>query len=108
MTTGHHRGQREARCTRSQRRSRRPGSDAGPEIEEVATPVREWMLQRAGAPRTATPCSSSPQGSAKRDSMPRAMVGERGRLISSDFSPAMLDAARRRGAERGVGNVDTA
>ena len=35
-----------------------------------------------------------------------AIVGEHGRLISSDFSPAMLDAARRRGAELGVANVD--
>jgi SAM-dependent methyltransferase len=34
------------------------------------------------------------------------LVGERGLLITSDFSPAMLDAARRRGAERGVGNVE--
>jgi hypothetical protein len=35
-----------------------------------------------------------------------AIVGERGRLITSDLSPAMLDAARRRGAELGVDNVD--
>ena len=35
-----------------------------------------------------------------------AIVGERGRLISTDFSPAMLDAARRRGAERGLDNVE--
>ena len=35
-----------------------------------------------------------------------AIAGERGRLISSDFSPAMLAAARRRGAERGLDNVE--
>jgi SAM-dependent methyltransferase len=35
-----------------------------------------------------------------------ARLGERGRLITSDFSPAMLAAARRRGAERGVANVE--
>lgn len=35
-----------------------------------------------------------------------AVVGERGRLISTDFSPAMVKAARRRGAERGLGNVE--
>jgi SAM-dependent methyltransferase len=35
-----------------------------------------------------------------------AILGESGRLITSDFSPAMLDAARRRGAELGVDNFD--
>ena len=35
-----------------------------------------------------------------------ALIGDRGRLISSDFSPAMVAAARRRGAERGLGNVE--
>ena len=35
-----------------------------------------------------------------------ALTGDGGRLICSDISPAMLDVARRRGAERGVLNVD--
>ena len=35
-----------------------------------------------------------------------ALVGETGRLITSDFSPAMLEAARRRGTELGIANVD--
>jgi ubiquinone/menaquinone biosynthesis C-methylase UbiE len=35
-----------------------------------------------------------------------ALIGERGRLISTELSPAMLDAARRRGAERGIHNVE--
>ena len=35
-----------------------------------------------------------------------AVVGESGRVITSDFSPAMLDAARRRGASLGLGNVE--
>ena len=34
------------------------------------------------------------------------LLGARGRLISSDLSPAMLDVARRRGRERGIDNVD--
>jgi SAM-dependent methyltransferase len=33
-------------------------------------------------------------------------VGPEGRLISSDFSPTMLDETRRRGAERGIENVE--
>jgi len=35
-----------------------------------------------------------------------AIVGETGRLISTDFSPAMLEAAQRRGAELGIENVE--
>ena len=35
-----------------------------------------------------------------------AAVGEQGRLITTDLSPAMVDAARRRGAELGVKNVE--
>ena len=34
------------------------------------------------------------------------VVGPDGRLVSTDFSPAMVDAARRRGAELGLENVD--
>ena len=35
-----------------------------------------------------------------------AIVGERGHLISTDFSPEMVEVARRRGAAHGLGNVD--
>ena len=34
------------------------------------------------------------------------MVGADGKLFSTDFSPAMVDAARRRGSELGLENVD--
>jgi ubiquinone/menaquinone biosynthesis C-methylase UbiE len=33
-------------------------------------------------------------------------VGSEGKLLSTDFSPAMVDAARRRGSELGLENVD--
>jgi SAM-dependent methyltransferase len=35
-----------------------------------------------------------------------AVLGEKGRLISTDFSPDMVEVARRRGAELGHRNVD--
>jgi len=35
-----------------------------------------------------------------------ARIAPRGRVISSDFSPAMVDAARRRGAELGIEGVE--
>lgn len=34
------------------------------------------------------------------------LVGESGRVLSTDLAPAMLDAARRVGARRGLSNVD--
>ena len=76
-----------------------------PEIEEVATPVRAWMLREL-RPRDGDTVLELAAGVGETGFDAGALVGERGLLISSDFSPAMLDAARRRGAERGVGNVE--
>ena len=75
------------------------------EVEEVATPVREWMLRELG-PREGDTVLELAAGVGETGFEAAAIVGETGRLITSDFSPAMLDAARRRGAELGVTNVD--
>jgi ubiquinone/menaquinone biosynthesis C-methylase UbiE len=75
------------------------------DIEAATTPVREWML------RELSPCAGDTvlelaAGVGDTGFDAAELVGGRGRLISSDFSPAMLAAARRRGAERGLGNVE--
>ena len=75
------------------------------DIEEVATPVREWML-RALRPRDGDTVLELAAGVGDTGFEAAAILGESGRLITSDFSPAMLDAARRRGAELGLDNVD--
>jgi ubiquinone/menaquinone biosynthesis C-methylase UbiE len=75
------------------------------EIEEVSTPVREWMLREL-RPRDGDTVLELAAGVGETGFDAGAIVGDRGHLISSDLSPAMLDAARRRGAERGVGNVE--
>jgi SAM-dependent methyltransferase len=75
------------------------------QIEEVATPVREWMLREL-RPREGDTVLELAAGVGDTGFDAAAIVGERGRLISTDFSPAMLDAARRRAAERGVENVE--
>jgi SAM-dependent methyltransferase len=75
------------------------------EIEEFATPVRQWLL-RALAPAEGETVLELAAGVGDTGFEASAAVGARGRLISSDLSPAMLDAARRRGAERGIANVD--
>jgi ubiquinone/menaquinone biosynthesis C-methylase UbiE len=75
------------------------------QIEEVATPLREW-LTRELAPQPGETILELAGGTGDTGFDAAAALGEHGKLISSDFSPAMLDAARRRGAERGVANVD--
>jgi SAM-dependent methyltransferase len=75
------------------------------DIEEVATPVREWMIH-ALAPQPGETVLELAAGVGDTGFEAAALVGERGRLICSDLSPAMLAAARRRGEELGLSNVD--
>jgi ubiquinone/menaquinone biosynthesis C-methylase UbiE len=74
-------------------------------IEEVTTPVREWMLKEL-APRSGDTLLELAAGAGDTGFEAAAIVGERGRLISTDFSPAMMEVARRRGAELGLSNGD--
>ena len=74
-------------------------------IEETTTPVPEWMIKEL-APRPADTVLEFAAGAGDTGFEAAAIVGECGRLISTDFSPAMMDIARRRGAELGLGNVD--
>jgi ubiquinone/menaquinone biosynthesis C-methylase UbiE len=75
------------------------------EVEELSAPVREWML-RALEPRAGETVLELAAGVGDTGFDAAALLGEQGRLISSDFSPAMLAAARRRGAARSVRNVE--
>jgi ubiquinone/menaquinone biosynthesis C-methylase UbiE len=74
-------------------------------IEEITTPAREWMIEEL-APRPGDTVLELAAGAGDTGFEAAAIVGERGRLISTDFSPAMVQVARRRGAELGLGNVD--
>ena len=76
------------------------------DIEEASTAGPRVDAARARGRGRATRCSSSPPASATPASTRPRSIGERGRLITTDFSPSMLEAARRRGAERGVDNVE--
>ena len=75
------------------------------EVEEASASVREWLLREL-RPREGDTVLELAAGVGDTGFDAAAAIGERGRLISSDFSPAMLAAARRRGAERGVTNVE--
>jgi SAM-dependent methyltransferase len=75
------------------------------DVEKVSTPVREWMLRELG-PQQGDTVLELAAGIGETGFEAATIVGETGRLITSDFSPAMLEAARRRGAELGLANVD--
>jgi SAM-dependent methyltransferase len=75
------------------------------DIEEVATPVREWMLREL-APHAGDTVLELAAGTGDTGFEALARVGEHGRLICTDFSPSMLAAAGGRGAELGVSNVE--
>lgn len=75
------------------------------DIEGVAVPVREWLIREL-APQPGDTLLELAAGVGDTGFEAAALVGEQGRLICSDFSPAMLEAARRRGSELGVSNVE--
>jgi ubiquinone/menaquinone biosynthesis C-methylase UbiE len=74
-------------------------------IEEFVAPVREWMIREL-APKPAQTVLELAAGIGDTGLEAAAIVGERGQLISSDLAPEMVEAARRRGAELGLRNVD--
>jgi len=74
------------------------------EVEELSTPFREWMLRALG-PREGDTVLELAAGVGDTGFEAAAIVGETGRLMTTDVSPAMLEAARRRGAELGVANA---
>jgi ubiquinone/menaquinone biosynthesis C-methylase UbiE len=74
-------------------------------IEAVTAPVREWMVREL-SPRPGDTVLELAAGVGDTGFDAAVAVGERGRVISTDLSPAMVRAARRRGAERGQGNVE--
>jgi ubiquinone/menaquinone biosynthesis C-methylase UbiE len=74
-------------------------------IEEVVAPLRKWMIQQL-APRPGDTMLELAAGAGDTGFEAAVMVGEGGRLISTDFSPEMVDVARRRGAALGLRNVE--
>jgi ubiquinone/menaquinone biosynthesis C-methylase UbiE len=74
-------------------------------IESNMAPVREWMLREVAPQPGHTilelACGAGDLGYGALD-----RAGGRARLISTDLSDAMLDVARRRGAQLAVENVE--
>jgi len=75
------------------------------QLEEALSPVRGWLVTQL-APRPGDTVLELSAGAGDTGFAAAAIVGERGRLISTDFAPEMVEVARRRGAELGLRNVD--
>ena len=74
-------------------------------VEENAGPVRRWMLDEL-APRPGDTILELAAGAGQTGFEATRLLGADGRLITTDFAPAMLEAARRRGRELGIENVE--
>jgi SAM-dependent methyltransferase len=74
-------------------------------IEEVSTPVREWLVRELD-PQPGDTVLELAAGPGETGYEAAARLREGGRLISTDRAPAMVDVARRRAAELGLTNVE--
>ena len=67
--------------------------------------MREWLIGALG-PQPGETLLELGAGTGETGFEASAILGEDGRLISTDFSPEMVEVARRRGSELGLRNVD--
>ena len=75
------------------------------EREQIARPMTEWLVRElAPKPGDTVLELAAGQGDVGFEIAP--LLGATGRLISSDFSPAMSEIARRRSGELGLANVE--
>ena len=75
------------------------------QLGEALTPVREWLIGELG-PQPGETVLELGAGVGDTGFEAATILGESGRLISTDFSPEMVEVARRRGNELGLGNVE--
>jgi SAM-dependent methyltransferase len=75
------------------------------QLAEALTPVREWLIGRI-RPRPGETVLELGAGTGETGFEAAALLGDDGQLVSTDFSPEMVEVARRRGTELGLGNVD--
>jgi SAM-dependent methyltransferase len=74
-------------------------------LARALTPVREWLIREL-APRSGATVLELGAGTGETGFEAAALLGDDGRLISTDFSPEMVEVARRRGIELGLSNVE--
>jgi SAM-dependent methyltransferase len=74
-------------------------------LEQALSPVRQWLVDEL-APGPGDTVLELSAGPGDTGFAAASALGESGRLISTDFSPEMVEVARRRGAELGLANVE--
>jgi ubiquinone/menaquinone biosynthesis C-methylase UbiE len=75
------------------------------QLADALRPVRERLI-RDLAPQPGETVLELGAGTGETGFDAAAMLGDGGRLVSTDFSRDMVEVARRRGSELGLGNVD--
>jgi SAM-dependent methyltransferase len=75
------------------------------QLADALTPVREWLIRKL-APQPGQTVLELGAGTGETGFEAAALLGDGGRLVSTDFSREMVEVARRRGTELGLGNVD--
>jgi ubiquinone/menaquinone biosynthesis C-methylase UbiE len=75
------------------------------QLADALTPVRERLIREL-APQPGETVLELGAGTGETGFEAAAMLGAGGRLVSTDFSRDMVEVARRRGGELGLGNVD--
>jgi ubiquinone/menaquinone biosynthesis C-methylase UbiE len=75
------------------------------QLFESARPVSEWLVDQVG-PRPGQTILELAAGPGETGLLAAERVGRDGRLISTDNSPRMVDAARRGAEARGLANVE--
>ncbi len=74
-------------------------------IESGSARVAEWLIREL-APQPGDTILEIAAGPGDTGFLAAPLIGEEGRLISTDFSPEMVEVARRRGEELGLTNVE--
>jgi ubiquinone/menaquinone biosynthesis C-methylase UbiE len=73
-------------------------------ILAASRPVHDWLV-RSVAPKPGQRLIEIAAGPGDTGFLAASLLGD-GRLVSTDIAPAMVEAARKRGAELGIDNVD--
>ena len=74
-------------------------------LQESTREISEWLVARLD-PQPGQTILELAAGTGETGFLAAARIGETGRLISSDRSPNMVEAARRAGDELGLANVE--
>jgi SAM-dependent methyltransferase len=83
-----------------------PGWEAArQDLWERSRPVSEWLVDRLD-PRPGETILDVAAGLGDTAFLAAHRLGEKGRVVVTDFAPRMVEAARRRAAELGVGNAE--